>query len=183
MRVQMVWRHTPSRQRLKRLPLLFWTLLLSLAMLAGCGESSPPALEIGDTAPAFTVLSLEGKAISLADYQGSPVVVRFILTDCPYCRADTSVLNDYYRRYSGKGLRMLYVDTLGIDRGTLATFAREMEIKFPVAQDIDGKVAASYHVKALPQAIVLSPDHKIIAAILGGVSAPELDRLLSPYLQ
>ena len=178
----MAWQ-IPARQRLKRRPLLFWTLLLSLAVLAGCGEDAPPALEIGDTAPAFTVLSLEDREISLVDYQGSPVVVRFFLTDCPYCRADTPVLNDYYVRNSAKGLRVLYIDSLGLDRGALATFAQEMGIKFPVAQDIDGKVAASYHVKALPQAIVLSPDHKIIAAILGGVSEPELDRLLSPYLQ
>jgi peroxiredoxin len=179
----MSWSQTSTGRRVKRRPLFFWTLLLSFVVLAGCGESSPPALKIGEPAPAFTVLSLEGEAISLADYQGSPVVVRFFLTDCPYCLADTPVLNDYYLRNFSKGLRMLYVDTLGTDLGTLEAFAREMGIKFPVARDIDGKVAASYHVKALPQAIVLSPDHKIIAAILGGVSEPELNRLLSPYLQ
>jgi peroxiredoxin len=177
----MTWQ-IPVRQRFKRRP-LFFLILLSLAVLGGCGENAPPALEIGDTAPAFTVLSLEDREISLVDYQGSPVVIRFILTDCPYCRADTGVLNDYYLRYFAKGLRVLYIDSLGIDRGTLATFAREMDINFPVAQDLDGKVAASYHVKALPQAIILGPDHKIIAAIRGGVSEPELDRLLSPYFQ
>ena len=160
-----------------------WVLLLIFVLPAGCGGDSPANLKIGDPAPAFTVQSLDGKTISLADYQGSPVVVRFFLTDCKYCRADTPVLNEYYARYSAKGLRVLYVDTLGIDQGTLAAFASELAIKFPVARDVDGKITASYRVKALPQTIVLSPDHKIIGAILGGVSEPELNRLLSPYLQ
>lgn len=160
-----------------------WLLLLALVALAGCGDDAPAKLKIGDPAPPFTVQDLDGKIISLADYQGSPVVVRFFLTDCKFCRADTPVLNDYYVRYSAKGLRVLYVDTLGIDRKARESFARELAIKFPVARDADGKITASYRVKALPQTIVLSPDHKIIAAILGGVSEPELNKLLSPYLQ
>ncbi|MHB8811000.1 MAG: TlpA family protein disulfide reductase [Desulfobulbaceae bacterium] len=160
-----------------------WVLLLVLVLLAGCGGDSPANLKIGDPAPPFTVQGLDGKTISLADYQGSPVVVRFFLTDCKYCRADTPILNEYYTRYAAKGLRVLYVDTLGIDQGALAAFASELAIKFPVARDVGGKITASYRVKALPQTIVLSPDHKIIGAILGGVSEPELNRLLSPYLQ
>ncbi|MHB8791089.1 MAG: TlpA family protein disulfide reductase [Desulfobulbaceae bacterium] len=164
-------------------PFVFRALLLSLIVLAGCNADSPASLKIGDPAPPFTVQSLDGMSISLADYQGSPVVVRFILTDCKYCRADTPVLNDYYARYGAKGLRVLYVDTLGVERATLEAFVKELAIEFPVARDGGGKVAASYRIKALPQTIVLSPDHKIIAAILGGVSEPELNSLLSPYLQ
>jgi hypothetical protein len=35
----------------------------------------------------------------------------------------------------------------------------------------------------LPQTIVLNPEHKIAAAILGGVSEQELDALLSPHFE
>lgn len=177
-------RCTPSSHRQAWCRLCLFPVLLSLlVVLAGCKTDSPASLKIGDPAPPFTVQGLDGKVISLAEYQGSPVVVRFILTDCKYCRADTPVLNDYYTRYAAKGLRVLYVDTLGVEQGTLENFVKELAIEFPVARDVSGKVAASYKVKALPQTIVLSPDHKIIAAILGGVSEPELNGLLSPYLQ
>jgi hypothetical protein len=37
-------------------------------------------------------------------------------------------------------------------------------------------------VKAMPQTIILNPDHQIIGAILGGVSEAEMDMLLGPYL-
>lgn len=178
----MVWSRTlASPGGLEKKILAAWMVLLFLA-LTGCGTDSAPALNIGDPAPAFTVKGLNGRTISLADYQGSPVVVRFFLTDCKYCRADTPVLNQLHERYQARGLRVLYVESLGIDQHTLEAFAKELAIKFPVAQDPGGKAAANYRVKALPQTIVLSPDHKIIAAILGGLSEPELDRLLSPYL-
>lgn len=174
-----------SRGRLAWRQSILCRLLLLLVglMLAGCGGDSSPPVKIGDPAPDFIVQGLDGKPISLADYQGAPVVLRFFLTDCKFCRADTPVLNRYYTRYQARGLRVLYVDTLGIDRHTLETFSTELGITFPVAQDSSGKIAASYKVKALPQTIILDPDHKIIAAILGGLSEPELDRLLSPYLQ
>ena len=181
----MTWTTTLSTRQASLLHAFFFQVLLLLALitLTGCGDNSPASLQIGDPAPTFTVQRLDGKTISLADYQGSPVVVRFFLTDCKFCRADTPILNDYYARYSSKGLRVLYIDTLGIDQVALETFVRELAIKFPVARDVDGKATASYRVRALPQTIVLSPDHKIIAAILGGVSEPELNRLLSPYLK
>jgi hypothetical protein len=45
------------------------------------------------------------------------------------------------------------------------------------------EIANKYRVKMVPQAIVLDPDHKIIAAILGGVSNEQLDNLLGKFLK
>lgn len=160
--------------------LLFLALLFPLLFSACSGEKFKK-LEIGDKAPVFSLESLDGKTFNLADHKGSPVLLRFFLTDCTYCRADTPVFNDFYTRYRDKGLQVLYIDSLGIDRKVLETFARELGILFPVAPDKGGAVSAGYNVRALPQTIVLDPDHKIIAAILGGVSEAELARLLSPY--
>ena len=153
-----------------------------LVLAVSCTSEKQASLEIGDSAPGFALLDLEGKSVNLADYGGSPVVIRFFLTDCKFCRADTPILNEYYIRYAEKGLRMLYIDSLGIERVRLNSFAEEFEIAFPVVQDTGGRIASDYKVRALPQTIVLDPEHRIIAAILGGVSEPELNKLLSPYL-
>ena len=79
-------------------------------------------------------------------------------------------------------MRVFYIDSLGIEPKVVRAFTRELGIVFPVAQDKGGKVSASYQVKVLPQTIVLDPEHKIIAAILGGVSEQQLSQLLSPFL-
>jgi peroxiredoxin len=161
--------------------LLFISLLLFLILSAACSQEKANKLQIGDQAPVFTLQDLEGKTMRLSDMKGSPVLLRFFLTDCKYCRADTPVFNDFYTRYHANGLQVLYIDSLGTNVEVVEAFVKELGILFPVAQDKDGTVSSDYQVRALPQTIVLDPQHTIIAAILGSVSEAELTRLLSPY--
>ncbi|MCL7486575.1 MAG: TlpA family protein disulfide reductase [Desulfobulbaceae bacterium] len=161
--------------------LLCISLLLFSMLSAACSQEKVTKLRIGDQAPAFTLQDLEGKTMRLSDMKGSPVLLRFFLTDCKYCRADTPVFNDFYTRYHANGLQVLYIDSLGTNLKVVEAFVKELGILFPVAQDKGGAVSSSYMVRALPQTIVLDPDHNIIAAILGSVSEAELTQLLSPY--
>lgn len=159
------------------------SILLLIAVFTLSCSREKEAVKIGDSAPGFTVKDLDGNRISLADYGGSPVILRFFLTDCQYCRADTPVFNDYFSRYASQGLKILYLDSLDMDRKALSAFQKELAIPFPIVLDSGGSVAGSYKVRALPQTIVLSSEHKIIAAILGGVSREELNRVLAPYIR
>lgn len=161
--------------------LVFLSFLLLPMFLAACNQEKGRKLKVGDSAPAFSLQTLDGATINLSDLKGSPVLLRFFLTDCKFCRADTPVFNSFYSQYHQKGLQVLYVDSLGIDRKVVENFIKELGILFPVAQDKGGAVSSSYNVRALPQTIVLNPEHTIIGAILGGVSEPELTQLLSPY--
>jgi peroxiredoxin len=156
-------------------------LLLSSLLVSACSSQPDKKLAVGDSAPLFALKSLDGKALNLADMKGSPVLLRFFLTDCKFCRADTPVFNEFYTKYNEQGLKVLYIDSLGVEQKTVKAFAKELGILFPVTQDRGGEVTRKYRVRALPQTIVLGPDHRIKAAILGGVSSEELDRLLAPY--
>jgi peroxiredoxin len=156
-------------------------LLLVIFLLAACGEEKQPRVQIGDSAPQFTLRDLDGRAVSLSDYRGSPVVLRFILIDCKYCRADTPAFKQVYARYGEQGLGMLYIESMGADPAVLEAFAGNLALTFPTLRDGGGEVASRYTVKAMPQTIVLDPEHTITAAILGGVSEQELRELLAPY--
>jgi len=151
-------------------------------ILSCSSEKNKEGLKIGDRAPDFTVKDLDGSEISLSDYAGSPVILRFFLTDCKFCRADTPVFNDYYARYKLQGLKILYLDSLGTDYSSLSSFKQELQISFPIALDIGGRVSRNYKVKALPQTIILDPQHKIVSAVLGGVSEKELNSSLSQFV-
>lgn len=163
---------------------LLRTILYVLLVLgvAACGAEKARPLKIGDQAPDFEARDINGKPVSLASYKGSPVVLRFFLTDCPYCRADTPVFNEFYEKYRRQGLKIVYINNTGVAPGEIRRFSEELRIAFPVVIDADKAIAARFHVKALPQTIVLDPDQRIIGAVLGGVSEAELDRLLGPYL-
>lgn len=156
-------------------------LVVLFLSITACSQEKGKKLAVGDSAPGFSLQTLDGDNISLSEMQGSPVLIRFFLTDCKYCRADTPIFNEFYTRYKDKGLGVFYIDSLGVDTKVVRSFVKELGILFPVAQDRGGEVTAKYLVRALPQTIVLDPEHKITAAILGGVAEQELSQLLSPY--
>ncbi|MEW6426545.1 MAG: TlpA disulfide reductase family protein [Thermodesulfobacteriota bacterium] len=156
--------------------------VLLLASLAGCGEEKIPPIRIGDPAPEFQATDLAGAGFSLAAKRGQPVILRFFLPDCKFCKADTAVFSDYFSRYHAQGLEIVYINTAGSD-DELRTFVEQLKIPFPVINDSDGRLAAKYRVQAVPQTIVLDPDHLLRAAILGGVSAEELDAILGTFFQ
>jgi len=146
-------------------------------LLAACSGGEQVKLAVGDLSPDFMIEDLAGRSIRLADLNNRPVVIRFFVTDCKYCRADTGVFNDYYRKHHDQGLEVLYITTT-VDRDKVKKFVEELKIPFPVAIDYNRQVSQVYNVKVEPQTIVLDASHRIMGAILGGVTEKELDEML-----
>jgi peroxiredoxin len=161
---------------------LFLTIITAL-LLISCSRGNNKAIRVGDTIASFTSTDLEAKTFSLASHAGKPVIVRFFLLNCPYCKADTPIFNLFYDKYRQKGLEIVYINNNGSQADEVKAFARELKIGFPVIYDPEGKIAKQYNVKVQPLTLILSPEHKLLAALLGGVSEAELDELLSQYLQ
>jgi peroxiredoxin len=156
---------------------------VGLILLNSCSGDSKKAIRVGNTLATFSGIDLEGHTFSLASHKGSPVIMRFFLINCPYCKADTPVFNKFYNEYSQKGLAIVYINNNGANSTEVKNFVEELKVRFPVIYDPDGKIARQYNVKVQPLTLVLSPEHKLLAALLGGVSDAELNELLSPYFQ
>lgn len=154
---------------------------LSVILIVSCSKGNSTKLKVGDKAPSFTVQDIENNLVSMDDYAGNPVILRFWTTDCKYCRADTPIFNEYFNNYKKDGLKVVYINSSS-DSKTVREFVEDLEIRFPVVLDTDGKITASYNVQLVPQTIIISPEQKILAAILGGVSEKELKTLIGPYL-
>lgn len=69
----------------------FFTIAAAMVLLSSCSGESTTAIRVGDTIASFTAPELEGSSYSLASYKGKPVIVRFFLLNCPYCKADTPI--------------------------------------------------------------------------------------------
>lgn len=163
---------------------VFWLavlLVLLLLAVAACGKEER-RLQLGDPAPDFSASDQHGNIVRLADLAGGPVVLRFWSVDCKFCRADTPVFNDYYRRYQDQGLTVIYI-SLNEDREMVRRFIADLEIEFPVLIDHGGRIAEQYRIKLDPQAIFIDPEHRLAAAVLGGVGEEEMARLLGGYLE
>lgn len=160
--------------------LLFW--MVAVPLISGCSSDRSGRLKIGDKSPDFSIVDLQGSNISSAQWRGSPIILRFWDTECKYCRADSPIINSYFDTYRQRGLKVLYVATANETVERVTAFIEDLDIGFPVALDRDGKMAEDYQVSLVPQTIFISPDQKIITAILGGVGEAELEELLGPYL-
>ena len=83
--------------------------------------------------------------------------------------------------HKDKGLGVIYINT-DPQPDEVQKFVDDLEIVFPVVLDPERKIADPYRVHVVPQTIILDPEHRVIGAILGGVSREELDNLLLPFL-
>ncbi len=164
----------------KIVPLFLFCLMLFVLAACSGSDSAAKKLKIGDPAPDFSGTDLSGHPLSLAGYQGQPVILRFWSTDCKFCRADTPIFNQYFEKYKEAGLRVVYINRHS-DEATVRQFVADLEIGFPVLIDKDGAISTRYNIKVEPQTIIISPEHKIVAAMLGGVSEAELKNLLGGY--
>jgi len=153
-----------------------------IAVICGCSQEEPKRLKIGDPAPDFTIMDLQGHEASLSGWKGSPVILRFWDTECKYCRADTPIFNRYFDQYRERGLKVLYVATGNETLEGVKSFVADLDIIFPVALDHDMTMTTDYEIRMVPQTIFISPDQKILTAILGGVSEAELQELIGKYL-
>ena len=172
-----------NNMKMKTLIIVFLSLVAGVLLLSGCSGDNKKAIRTGDTLSPFSATDLGGKTFSLTSHKDSPVIVRFFLLNCPYCKADTPIFNKFYDKYRQKGLEIVYINNNGSHAEEVQEFADELNIDFPVIFDPEGKIAKQYNIKVQPLTLILSPEHKLLAALLGGVSEAELAELLDQYFQ
>lgn len=162
---------------------LFFFIIVLCLLFVACSKTSSQPIRVGDTIEPFTGKDLNNQNFLLSAYKGKPVIVRFFLLDCPYCKADTPIFNKFYDQYRQQGLEIVYINNNGKTIEDVKKFVQELDIAFPVIFDPEANIAKRYNVKVQPLTLVLSPEHKLLAALLGGVSEAELRELLGTYLQ
>lgn len=160
-----------------------WLVMLFCLILAGCSpQETPKGLRLGDPAPDFAAKGLDDRVIVLSSLRGGPVILRFFESSCRFCKADTPAFKEFYHKYRERGLQVIYVGSFYEKRENLQKFAADMQIDFPIVMDAEAKLADLYDIRAYPQTLFISPDQKILAAMLGGVGKAELQEILGKYL-
>lgn len=98
---------------------------------------------IGETAPSFKLLALDGKTYSLEQFRGKYVVIHFAATWCPFCNAEAPHLEQLYKTYRQKDVQVFIIDVKeGKDLVTKSF--QKFNFSFPVLLDNDGVVSARY---------------------------------------
>lgn len=99
---------------------------------------------IGQLAPNFSLVDLDGKAVRLSDFRGQSVVVNFFATWCGPCKAELPLLETASQTYRAQGLQVLLVD-LEENPTSVRVFARALDLTMPIVVDPRGTVAAGQY--------------------------------------
>jgi cytochrome c biogenesis protein CcmG/thiol:disulfide interchange protein DsbE len=154
-----------------------------------CGLTSLGAVQLvaqapGDTAPPFTLQSLDGHPVSLSQFKGHPVVINFWGSWCPPCRDEIPLLVAAYRARQDMEPVILAVN--GRDQetstGAVRKFVAEFQMSFPVLLDENGKVRKRYRLLGLPTTVFIGADGVVRAVNIGPLTAAALQQHLAEIM-
>ncbi|TYS15217.1 TlpA family protein disulfide reductase [Rossellomorea vietnamensis] len=135
----------------------------------------------GDKAPDFTLTTLDGREVSLSDFEGQKVILNFWATWCPPCKAEMPHMQEYYGQYHEKAnVEMLAVNLTTIDNGkeAIEKFAGEYGLTFPIPLDEDGVQGTVYQAQTIPTSYMIDTDGIIRHKILGPMNKEMMIQLV-----
>ncbi len=135
-------------------------------------------LKIGDTAPDFNLLGIDGKKHRLADYKSAKILmIAFISNHCPDSHAAESRMMKLLADYKSKGLVMvainpnnpdgLSIDELGYSKyndgfDDMKKYAKDQGFNFPYLYDGDTQaIAKAYGCLATPHVFIFDAERKL----------------------
>jgi peroxiredoxin len=137
-------------------------LILSVFSIGALASGVP---QPGQTAPGFSLKTMSGDTVSLAELtHKGPVMLVFYETQCVYCFAHIGEFNALHDKYHAKGLSIVAINYVGEYIADIKAYAKDNGLKYTVITDklpsID--VAEAYHVVGSPTIVVVDTNGKIV---------------------
>ena len=127
-------------------------------------------LGINQTAPDFTLKTLDDKEVKLSDYRGKIVILNFWATWCPPCKEEIPQMEKYYKTQAkDEGVEILAVNLTNSDKdkGYIRDFVKSHEMTFPVLLDENGEVQKQYEIMTIPTTFFIDKNGKIQKKTIG----------------
>jgi peroxiredoxin len=121
-------------------------------------------LNIGDTAPDFSLVGTDGAKHSLET--GKPTLVIFMCNHCPYVKAKIDIITALHEKFKDKinviGVNSNDPDYEGEGMENMKRFAEEKNIQFPYVIDDTQDVARAYGATCTPDPFLFDSEGKLI---------------------
>ena len=179
-------------------------LLVLAAVVSGCAAAAPAGPAVADPGyvsgdgtvtqwdagnrgepVGLSGATYQGEGVDLADWRGHVVVVNFWYAACPPCRAEAPDLAAVATELAEEGVRFLGVNSTD-DAGAALAFERTFAVPYQSLDDADGRGVAAMQgavpLRAVPTTVVLDPQGRIAARVLGRTDSATLGALVEDAL-
>jgi cytochrome c biogenesis protein CcmG/thiol:disulfide interchange protein DsbE len=121
--------------------------------------------EVSGVAPGFTLVDMNGRSVSLADFKGKVVILDFWATWCPPCKREIPDFIKLQSEYGSKGVQIVGI---ALDQpNKVQAFVKDNGMNYPVLLGTD-EVAAHYGgVEAIPTTFIIDKHGKIVTKYEG----------------
>jgi peroxiredoxin len=127
-------------------------------LLAAAG--APFAASAAVKAPDFTLRTLEGRNLRLAEQRGSVVMVNFWASWCAPCRVEMPHLSRIWDKYRDAGYVFLAVNVDENLQNAVSATSR-MALRAPVLLDVEKKVVRAFEVATMPTTVLIDRDGQV----------------------
>ncbi len=126
-------------------------------------------MPLGTSAPAFSLLGVDGETRSLDSFAKADVlVVVFTCNHCPYAKACEDRLIQLQADYAGRGVQLIAINPNDADNYPDDSFeamqarAADKGFNFPYLYDATQEVARAYDAACTPDIFVFDRDRKLV---------------------
>jgi peroxiredoxin/outer membrane lipoprotein-sorting protein len=135
------------------------------------GSFTDKMLAIGERAPVFGLLSLEGTKISLGTERRGmrATLVNFWYLQCPACRTEFPEFEKLYQEFHAKGFNIVAIDK-GDSAAAVREYARKAGLTFPILLGGDDKkpsVFEEFRITAYPGTYLLDEEWRVVYRAAG----------------
>lgn len=136
----------------------------------------PVGTGVGNIAPDFTLLNLEGEEVSLSDFRGKHVYLNFWATWCSFCDMEMPDLQRVYEENDD-------IVVLGVNvmekLNEVKPYVEENGLTFPVVLDEEGMMGSLYLVRGMPTTYFINKEGVILGSIPGMLTYDQMMDVLN----
>jgi cytochrome c biogenesis protein CcmG/thiol:disulfide interchange protein DsbE len=144
-------------------------------------------VDVGDSAPNFTVTTENGQRMSPRDFGGKVLVVNYWASWCAPCVQEAPSLNEFAKMLAPSGVVVLGI-SVDQNEAQYRAFIKKFQIVFPTARDAQQNTSYRYGTYKFPESYIIDRNGKVVRKFPGlpdhdGRTIPWTDPDLVSYVK